>query len=391
MSQTERDDVCTGADVRRWLAARAGPLGGLAAAAAAAGVAAWRFDWGAPFAGLEPRSAVPVALALGALIVAGGLKAVVWRAVVVGLVDAGPRVRLRDLLSPVYVGFLGNAILLARAGEPIRLALAHRRLARRGTRLGVAPLVGSAVVEMLVATAVWVTLVLVAASVLPLPGYVPLVVAGCGAGGAAVAILAVRRSRAGIRRPAEGVAGRALGAVGAVVASAGHGIRGLRDPRALPIALAASTCAWLLHLSAVFALTEAFSLDVGLAGAASILAIVTIVQFLPVVPGNIGSFQAAAALPLVASYGVSGPDAVAFGVALHLALVCAAVLPGLACLAVEDLDLRALRNLRRASPGDPAPAGAPGPLPAPAMLRRGADEDLSGGARAGAGAPAPGG
>jgi uncharacterized membrane protein YbhN (UPF0104 family) len=345
----------SGVDRSGGLSARTGALGGVAAAAAAAGLAAWRFDWAAPLARLEPRSAVPVALALAALIVAGGLKAVVWRAVVVGLVGAGPRVRVRDLLSPVYVGFLGNAILLARVGEPIRLALAHRRLARRGTRLGIAPLVGSAVVEMLIATAVWVALVLVAASVLPLPVYVPAVVAGCGAGGAAVAILAVRSSRVGPRRPAHSAVSRALGAVGAVVSSAGHAIRGLRDPRALPVALAASTSAWLLHLSAVYALTQAFALDVGVAGAASVLVIVTIVQFLPVVPGNIGSFQAAAALPLVASYGVTGPEAVAFGVVFHLALVSAAVLPGLVCLALEDLDMRALRHLRRPSLDDPAP------------------------------------
>jgi uncharacterized membrane protein YbhN (UPF0104 family) len=73
----------------------------------------------------------------------------------------------------------------------------------------------------------------------------------------------------------------------------------------------------------------------------------TVAQTVPVLPGGVGSFQAAVALPLVASYGVAGVDALAAGVLLQATQALTGIGPGLIFLAREDLDLRWLRRLER--------------------------------------------
>lgn len=69
------------------------------------------------------------------------------------------------------------------------------------------------------------------------------------------------------------------------------------------------------------------------AAAAAALVPTTLAEAVPLLPGGLGSYQAAVALPLLASYRVAGGDV----------LAVAGIAPGLVCLAREDLGLRSLR------------------------------------------------
>jgi hypothetical protein len=77
----------------------------------------------------------------------------------------------------------------------------------------------------------------------------------------------------------------------------------------------------------------------------------------------VGSFQAAVALPLVASYGVAGMDALAAGLLLQATQALTGIGPGLVFLAREDLDLRSLRRMERSKVVVAAASSSPAPYP----------------------------
>jgi len=140
---------------------------------------------------------------------------------------------------------------------------------------------------------------------------------------------------------------RLLHAVQAALRSAGTGLRALRAPRRLGVVVGAGVTAMALQWIGTFMVLEALGLQVGLAAAATVLVTTTIAQTVPILPGGVGSFQAAVALPLIASYGVSGTDALAAGLLLQATQALTGIGPGLVFLAREDLDLRSLRRMER--------------------------------------------
>ena len=147
----------------------------------------------------------------------------------------------------------------------------------------------------------------------------------------------------------------------ATLRSAGAGLRALRAPRSLGVVAGAGVAAMVLQWIGTFLVLEALGLHVGLAAAATVLVTTTVAQTVPVLPGGVGSFQAAVALPLVASYGVAGVDALAAGLLLQATQALTGIGPGLFFLAREDLDLRSLRRMERpeavaaVASSDPAP------------------------------------
>ena len=92
-----------------------------------------------------------------------------------GVVDALPgmrrRTRYRDILPPLFIGFLFNTVLAARLGEVVKVMLLRRRLERRGERPPTTTLLGTVVAENLVSTITWVGLVVAIGLFLPLPSY----------------------------------------------------------------------------------------------------------------------------------------------------------------------------------------------------------------------------
>ncbi|HWH15053.1 MAG TPA: lysylphosphatidylglycerol synthase domain-containing protein, partial [Miltoncostaeaceae bacterium] len=281
--------------------------------------------------------------------------------------------RWRLQRPPVFIGFLANTVLLARAGEPVRVVLARRRLSRLGTPLPLAVLAGSAVAEVVVGTLVWAALVVPASLILGLPSYAVLIGAAAGAAAGAALALSVLLRTTGVGSWPQALVRRRGGeAATRFLLALATGLGGLRRPRELRDLLALALLSWVLQWAAVWAIVVALHIDVGPDAALAVLVTTSVAQAFPLLPGNVGSFQAAVALPLVATHGVAPVDAVALGVALHLLQAASAVIPGAVFLAREDLGIARLRRL-------------------PPLVALGAEPgSATGRARPGAGADAPG-
>ncbi|WP_217914755.1 lysylphosphatidylglycerol synthase transmembrane domain-containing protein [Miltoncostaea marina] len=318
-------------------------------ALAVVAAALWRLEW-ETLASLESVHAWLLLLTAAMLHLATlPMKAVAWRSTLAPALGDRP-VPLGSVMTPVTVGALLNTVLVGRVGEAARVAMVHARLTSDGGSAQLAAVVGSAVTETLVSTAAWVMLVAGVGLLLPLPIGVWLVVVALAAMWLLVLAAAFRfRTRTG--GAARGLVARAAQTVRRVWASVALGHRSLRRRDVLVPLLAASFGGWIAQGGGVYAVLRAFDIAGGWEAAALVLVSVSVAQTVPLLPGNVGVFQAAAALPLVASYGVPPATAVAVGVILQLVQSGPVALVGALTLARQGEDLgrlyAAARNLRR--------------------------------------------
>ena len=127
--------MTTQAAERRPLSRRlAWPLARILIILAVGAVAVWKLDLG------EVRDAFAITswgflvLAVVANFISVAWKGLAWKAVVDALPSLRMKTRFRDILSPLFVGFLFNTVLAARLGEIVKVLLLRRRLERRGER-----------------------------------------------------------------------------------------------------------------------------------------------------------------------------------------------------------------------------------------------------------------
>ena len=302
-------------------------------------VAAARVDWPAVSATLGAGAWKLVALAAVAYAGSSVAKALTWQGLLVGLPAGRGRSGRLDLVVPLFVGALVNGVALARAGDAVKVALAHRRAARRGAPISVADLAGAMLAEHVVATVAWAVLVLAVAAVAPMPPAVTLAAAALGlvCAGFAVTTAARAPGACGCRLGDDPAPWRrALRAVGRAWEAVHHSHRGLGRPRVLAWVSAAALAQWVLAWLAVMVVLAALGLGrVGPAGAALVLVSLTLAHALPITPGGIGVNQVGAMLPLTATYGVMPEEALAFAVALTLSETGVGMLLGGACAIVE--------------------------------------------------------
>jgi glycosyltransferase 2 family protein len=308
----------------------------------AAGVA-WRLDWGV-LSVLDDRRAW-LLLGAGAAfhLLTVPFKAVAWRSVLAASLAPRPAPPIRVFLSPVMIGAALNLALAGRIGEAARVLLVHGRLARHGSPAAMPSVVGSAVTESLVATAVWVALVALAGVFFPLPALVWLVIGGIAGVWLLILLASVRGwgSAASLSAPAS-LLQRGMAGVRRVWGEVADGHRSLRS-RAVAVPLVgASVGGWLVQLLSVYVVLLAFDVPGSWAAATLVLVGVSVAQTVPVVPGNVGVFQAAVALPLVASFGVAPTTAIAVGVVLQLVQSAPVALAGAAALSREGQGVSAI-------------------------------------------------
>ena len=156
-----------------------------------------------------------------------------------------------------------------------------------------------------------------------------------------VAMLAVAVLSA---RSADGVPTHSQRTARRLLAMARQGLAVLRAPGAAAAAIFFQTLGWTFQLLAVWAVTEAFALDVPLPAAALVLLLMNIATVFPLWPGNVGLLQAAVALPL-AQYGVAYGTGFAYGLVLQAVEMSVGVGVGLVMLAREGLSLAALKRM----------------------------------------------
>jgi phosphatidyl-myo-inositol alpha-mannosyltransferase len=130
-----------------------------------------------------------------------------------------------------------------------------------------------------------------------------------------------------------------------------RGLLVFRRVSATSHALAAQLTAWVLQLLSLYALLVAFDLQdkAGIAAAAAVLTAVNVAGIVPVTPSNVGIFQAACVLVLVA-WGVGTDTSLAYGILLQGIEFAVALALGLPALAGERGSFRDLRKVAEEMP-----------------------------------------
>ncbi len=307
----------------------------------------WRVDWGSLLSAFHLDNIWLLVLAVMANFISVLLKGLAWKGVVDGLPTLKKKTRYMDLLSPLMVGFLFNSILAARVGEIAKVLLARRRLARRGEDLSPTVLLGTVVVENIITTVAWVFLVILIGIFLPLPSYAWIITAVLGVICLVVLLVAL------LQRPQTQVPDwlntgslwrRAVRAVRRLWAAVHESHVGLRAPAQMASVAVPSLGTWLAQGAGIYFTLGAFGLGyVGWGGAGLLLVTITLAQLFPILPGNLVVFQAAAIVPLTASYGVSAADALAFAIVLQGTEMVVGVAVGFIFLLFEGVSFKQLR------------------------------------------------
>jgi uncharacterized membrane protein YbhN (UPF0104 family) len=154
-----------------------------------------------------------------------------------------------------------------------------------------------------------------------------------------------------LARTGEGRMHDGMGSLRAVVTMARQGLAVLRRPVPALGAAACQCVGWLMQLFAVWAVMEAFNLDLPLPAAGLVLVLMNVAIIFPLWPGNIGLLQAAVALPLV-QYGVPYSTGFAYGLVLQAVEMSVGVGVGLIFLAREGLSLASLKTMEEEQAAD---------------------------------------
>jgi uncharacterized protein (TIRG00374 family) len=267
-------------------------------------------------------------------------RAVSWH-LTIGQALPDPRPPFRHVFSAFGVGLLGNAVLPARAGELARVAVLRRHLPHGpGTS---ATLLGTVFAHRLFdlfPVALLVVYVLLTAKI-PHWAVTSLIVFGLvGVALLAVGLLSARR-HGGVGHGGHHDGSRT---VRRLLAMARQGLAVMRAPVPAAAAVFFQTVGWMLQLLAVWAVTEAFDMNVPLPAAALVLLLMNVATIFPLWPGNIGLLQAAVALPL-RRYGVAYGTGFAYGLVLQALEMSVGVGVGLVMLAREGLSFGSLRRI----------------------------------------------
>lgn len=246
----------------------------------------------------------------------------------------GVRTLRRDCYALTTVGYMGNNVLPARAGEALRVVLLSQRCgASKRTLLG--SVVAERVLDIIALVTIFVVTVYGVLSSTVLPTDRPILVAGIGgllllAGAAAIWVLrrhhVFERARDWLRPLAEA-------------------------PRALlcrrgVVLLAATFLLWALEAAVYLAVARSIELDISATGALYLVALTNFVAALPAAPGSIGTFDAAVAFG-AGRLGATGSAALSYMILLRFVLYVPITLVGLVVLVTRYGGWSRLRSATR--------------------------------------------
>jgi phosphatidylinositol alpha-mannosyltransferase len=268
-------------------------------------------------------------------------RAASWYWIVRAALPLAP-VRRRDVTSATMIGVLMSATLPARLGEPARAMSLARRIGRMRETFPV--LLGTLVSQTLLNLVALAMLGVIIVSTTDLFhsstqklfafSFVPLLL-----------LLVVLLGPPLMRRNGNGRLARIGAAMHDALLQVRAGLRIFRNPRRGAAAAAAQLGAWAIQLASCWALLAALGLNdqAGIGAAAAVLFAVNVTAVVPVTPSNIGVFQLAVISVLHTGFGVSTPDALAYGVILQAVEIATAVALGLPALVREGLTWSDLR------------------------------------------------
>jgi uncharacterized membrane protein YbhN (UPF0104 family) len=232
------------------------------------------------------------------------------------LAITGVRTRRSDTYALTTVGYMGNNVLPARAGEALKVVLLSGRCdASKRTILG--SVVSERLLDLIALAMIFIVVVYGKLSSSALPTDRPLLVAGIGvlvilAG--VVAVYVMREHH--------------------VFERARDWLRPLADsPRALlslegGLLLLGTFVLWACEAAVYLAVAHSVQLDIGVSGALYLVALTNFVAALPAAPGSIGTFDAAVAFG-AKRLGATGSEAVSYLILLRFVLYVPITVVGL--------------------------------------------------------------
>lgn len=299
---------------------------------------------------------VYVLAALLANLASVAAKALTWKAAFDAVPaeegEEPPDVGMRDVVPPIFIGFLLNTILFARLGEVARVSVLRRKVSARGENIPVPTVVGTLVTEQLLSGAMLVAVLIAVVIVVPVPrqainllAVLSGVVIFIGLVAAGIEVWNRLRRR---RVPTDDHVERWWHLLGISFTSTLGGLRRgqavFQRPRLLAWGLLTATLAWVAQMAGIYLTLRAYGIDEGLGAAAVVFLASNLVQLFPITPGNLGVFQGATATSLTLLYGVPANLALTFSIGLQLIEALLGVGVGFVFLSMEGLSMAELQS-----------------------------------------------
>jgi hypothetical protein len=299
---------------------------------ALAAVVWWASHQDSPHIPTDGEAIAWLVAAIGLYALATLVRAERWHQI---LVLTGVHTRRIDLYALTCVGYMGNNVLPARAGEALRVVLLSQRSdGSKRTLLG--SVVAERMLDLIALLMIFVgTVYGVLSTSEVLPTDRPLLVTGVGVVlllAAAVTVWVLRSHH--------------------VFERARDWLRPLADaPRAILnrhglLLLAGTFVLWTLEATVYLAVARALDIDFAVSGALYLVALTNFVAALPAAPGSIGTFDAAVAFGAKA-LGASGSAALSYVILLRFVLYVPITLVGLVVLVTRYGGWSRLRSAAR--------------------------------------------
>jgi glycosyltransferase 2 family protein len=300
-------------------------LAGLLVSAAAVIIVISTIDVGEAVGVLARTNPLPLVTSIGVVAFQVGLRAFRWRTILPAGGDGRP-IPVPRLVPPLLVGYLGNAILPARLGEPMRAVLVSRR-----ERVGMPESLASVVLERITDVATLAVVALLAALIVGAPPWI--VNAAALAGAAGIAILVVLAT-SGVgplvgllqRLPLFGRKPRLTAGLEQLERFAST-LGGGHRRRVILGAAGISLVAWLLDGMTFWLAAQALDVELTYVGAILVSGIAVLGTAVPSAPGYVGTFELAAAA-VATSLGVPGEEALALALVAHAVTLLSLALGG---------------------------------------------------------------
>jgi len=284
------------------------------------------------------------ALALALMMIAFVARGESWYAV---LRAALPNTHLGRgvVMRGIMIGMVGSTVAPGRLGEAARALVVARRLGdpSRNVALVLGTVVSQTLINLL-ALAILAAVTLLGAAISGARAEAIIGVVAVPAVIVAIVLLGPRAlHRASLSKV--GWLRRAAGWIGHQLAHFRLGLVVFKRPRAAVHAVGTQLAAWALQLFACYAVILSLGLQhqANLVAAAAVLLAVNVTAVIPVTPSNVGVFQAAC-IAVLAPFGVSAAQGLAYGLILQAVEIVAAVGMGVPALLREGLSVSELRR-----------------------------------------------
>lgn len=254
--------------------------------------------------------------ALGLLVVQLMMRAVRWRILLPRRADGEP-VALRVAVPALLIGYLGNAVLPARLGEPLRAAIVARR-----ERLDFAVCFGATIIERVVDTATLAVVAFLAAVALGVTMSIVAVTGAAAIAGLVVIGLLVTVGVTGIattlaRRVAGWTRSARVDALTDRIVAFARGVDRGRSPRRLIAAAAVSCACWALDALVFWLVAQAVGVSLSIPQAVLIAATTVLITAIPAAPGYVGTYELAA-VSTATVLGIPATEALAVALLTHV-------------------------------------------------------------------------